>query len=285
MGGQPFNRLALARHRRPGRPGRLPGGGEKQDGHRPRAFVGPRATIAWTGGHDHSCRLPAVVCEDGWVRRLLVVRHAQSVWNAANRWQGWSDAPLSELGVDQAHHAGRVLAGAGVHPDLVACSDLSRARRTAEILASELGYVGALTVDADLREQDLGDWNGLTRDEIISRWPADFEARRQGRLDTVPGGEPGARFQARAVGAIRRVAAMGAAETVVVAHGGVVIALEKEMGTWSPGSHHGNLSGWWLEVGGPAGAPELVPEARVDLLAERGTEEPPVGAETVPGTA
>lgn len=213
----------------------------------------------------------------GQVGRLLVVRHAQSVWNAAGRWQGWSDAPLSELGVDQARRAGRALAAAGVQPDMMACSDLARARRTAELVALELGYDQPLIVDADLREQDLGHWNGLTRDEIVSRWPTELEARREGSLGTVPGGEPGANFYQRALAAVHRLAAMAGTQGIVVAHGGVVIALEKALGTWGPGNRHTNLSGWWLESRGLPPDLELVPVAQVDLLG--------VNVETVTGPA
>jgi probable phosphoglycerate mutase len=164
------------------------------------------------------------------------------------------------------------------------CSTLSRARRTAELIAAELGYGGDLVVDPDLREQDLGLWNGLTRDEIVARWPAEFEARREGKLGTVPGGEPGDHFLARSVSAVRRVAAAGADEAVVVAHGGVVMAVERALGTWGQADHHNNLSGWWLGTGGPAGD-ELVPLGWVDLLADPAPGDAPITAKTVTGTA
>lgn len=169
--------------------------------------------------------------------------------------------------------AGKALAAAGVVPDLMASSDLSRARVTAELVASELGYEGALDIDPGLREQDLGDWNGLTNEEIAARWPDELVARREGRLDTVPGGEPGADFSRRCVDAVRRVANRGADVAIAVAHGGVVIALERALGISAKGNRHPNLSGWWLEVRGP----DLVPVERVDLLA--------LGAETVTGHA
>jgi len=211
------------------------------------------------------------------VGRLLVIRHAQSVWNAAGRWQGWSDAPLSELGIEQAGLAGQALGAAGVQPDLVAASDLTRARDTAELIAFELDYSGPVVIDPDLREQDLGDWNGLTNEEIATRWPEQFQARRAGQLGTVPGGEAGADFTSRSVGAVRRLAARGAEVAVVVAHGGVVIALEQALGVSAKGNRHPNLSGWWIEGRAEAGEVELVPLMRVDLLA--------LGAEVVTGRA
>jgi len=70
------------------------------------------------------------------------------------------------------------LAGLGTKPQLIASSDLSRARRTAELIAVEVGYTGAIATDVDLREQDLGEWNGLTSEEILARWPEELAARR-----------------------------------------------------------------------------------------------------------
>ena len=199
--------------------------------------------------------------------RLLVVRHAQSVWNAAGRWQGWSDAPLSELGVEQARQAGSALAAAGTAPGAMASSDLARARRTAELIGAELGYRQTLIVDPDLREQDLGEWNGLTTDEIASVWPSELDARRAGHLGEVPGGEAAAVFAARCLGALARLAASGADETVVVAHGGVIIALEHALGTWRDGNRHPHLAGWWVESQGEPRDLELVAVGKVDLLA------------------
>src|ERR1017187_7863165 len=50
-------------------------------------------------------------------------------------------------------------------------------RSSPEVLAAETGYDGPLTVDPDLREQDLGEWNGRTNAEIAAVWPAELEAR------------------------------------------------------------------------------------------------------------
>src|SRR5213078_4235821 len=69
------------------------------------------------------------------VTSLLLVRHGQSEWNADGRWQGQADPPLSALGEQQAVAATNRLDG--VHA--VWASDLVRARRTAELMAGELG--------------------------------------------------------------------------------------------------------------------------------------------------
>lgn len=201
--------------------------------------------------------------------RLLVLRHAQSVWNAGGLFQGWSDAPLSELGEAQAKRAGRALATVGVRPGLVACSDLARARRTAKVLAAEAGYDKPLLVDVGLREQDLGDWNGLTRAEVEARWPAELAERRRSRLVDVPGGESAAEFVERCLAALGNVGAAlcqsGEEVAVAVTHGGVVVALEQALGVGQEGMRHPNLSGWWLEVRGPGGLVDMVAADHVEL--------------------
>jgi broad specificity phosphatase PhoE len=121
----------------------------------------------------------------------------------------------------------------------------------------------------------LGAWNGLTRDEIMARWPAEFEARTEGDLSTVPGGEAGDHFVKRCVAALGRVVARGADEGLVVTHGGAVIALEMALGAWAPDRRRTNLSGWWLESRGAPHDSGLVLLEWVDLLA--------MSAETVTG--
>ncbi len=124
-----------------------------------------------------------------------------------------------------------------------------------------------MSVDADLREQDLGEWNGLTNDEIAAVWPAELEARRAGRLEDVPGGEDAAVFAGRCLGALRRLAAGGADQTVVVAHGGVIVALERALGVWKECTHHPHLGGWWVQSKGVGPDLELLAVRKVDLLA------------------
>ncbi|MDP6703830.1 MAG: 2,3-bisphosphoglycerate-dependent phosphoglycerate mutase, partial [Candidatus Thalassarchaeaceae archaeon] len=64
--------------------------------------------------------------------RLILVRHGQSVWNASNRFTGWTDVDLSDQGVEEAEEAGRELSKIKI--DVVHTSDLVRAQRTADII-------------------------------------------------------------------------------------------------------------------------------------------------------
>ena len=160
---------------------------------------------------------------------VLLVRHGQSAWNAEGRWQGWADAPLSDLGRQQAKLAARAIGGV----DAIAASDLSRAMETAAIIAGELG-VGPVVVEAGLRERSVGEFSGLTRADIEVRWPEMAEVFATGQRDhpmlrQPPGGESPEQVLERAMPALLRVAGLGES-VVAVSHGGLIGALERHLG-------------------------------------------------------
>ncbi|MEA2827792.1 MAG: glucosyl-3-phosphoglycerate phosphatase [Actinomycetota bacterium] len=188
---------------------------------------------------------PAPDGPDGPVIRLALVRHGQSRWNAVGRWQGQADPRLSPLGESQAAEAAERLQGAGITG--VVTSDLVRARRTGQIIADALG-LGPVSVRADLREYDVGDWSGLTKPEIEARWPGQQAEWFGGRLPTTPGGEGRVPFDRRVMGAVLAVAAQAdpGSVLVVVTHGGVIRALERAAGA-AP-VPIANLCGRWFSV-------------------------------------
>ncbi len=170
---------------------------------------------------------------------LLLVRHAQSEWNAVGRWQGWSDPPLSELGREQARAAVPALGGF----DAVVASDLLRAGDTAAILADALG-VGPVAIEPRLRERDVGEWAGLTRAQIDQRWPGALD---QPGGPHPPGGESPREVFSRARRALDELAATyGQAEVLVVTHGGVIRGIERHSGV-EPAPLP-NLGGVWLDI-------------------------------------
>ncbi|MEV4356386.1 histidine phosphatase family protein [Nonomuraea sp. NPDC004186] len=130
-------------------------------------------------------------------KRIVCLRHGQTLWNVEQRFQGHSDIPLDETGIAQAARAASLLAS--LRPTLVVSSDLQRANDTALALARVVGL--DVSVDKDFRERGGGEWEGLTRDEIASRWPEEYVAWE------APGGEPVADVATRVAGAMRRWAA------------------------------------------------------------------------------
>lgn len=152
---------------------------------------------------------------------LLLVRHGETDWNRADRFQGHADPPLNELGREQARALAERLAGL----DLAAVysSDLQRAIETAAILAEP----HALDVSRrpGLREIDVGEWSGLTVAEVERRYPDGIRRHRAGG-DGWTRGEPHARMQERVVAEARAIAANHPDEHVLtVLHGGTIRAL------------------------------------------------------------
>jgi len=191
-------------------------------------------------------------------RRLLLVRHGQSVWNAEGRWQGQADPPLSALGEEQAREAAPRLGALGF--SRILASDLRRAGRTAGILAAALGL--PVEVDSDLREIDVGDWTGMTRAEIEARWPGELAAWSEGRSESTVGGESRAHLTARARSTLLRVAAECAPgdRVLLVSHGALIRNLDRALGL--PPQGIPNLTGRWYESDGDG---SLIPGALESL--------------------
>ena len=144
----------------------------------------------------------------------MLWRHGQTAWNAERRFQGQTDIPLDATGQAQAGRAARLLAG--LHPDLIISSDLTRATSTAAPLARLTGL--DVTLDKDLRERHGGAWEGLTDAEIRERYPAEHASW------TPPDGEPSVVVADRMAAALLRTAtvvsdARAGELAVVVSHG------------------------------------------------------------------
>ena len=107
------------------------------------------------------------------MRNLILIRHGQSVWTAANRFTGWTAVELSEVGVSEAEEAGRSLSSQRI--DVVHTSDLIRAQRTAEIIMSlnqsSEGY--STKFDWRLNERNYGSLQGLNKAETAEKFGAE----------------------------------------------------------------------------------------------------------------
>jgi broad specificity phosphatase PhoE len=177
--------------------------------------------------------------------RILLVRHGESEWNASGRWQGWAESSLSERGRHQAFEAASAVGAV----DAIVASDLERAVQTAMIISEAIG-VGPVVTESGLRERDVGEWTGLTRDEIEERWPGDLDRWRTGALREPPGGERNDVIIERVHAALRRVGAMfDGGEVLAVSHGGVMRLLEREHGVEQP-PVFANLAGLVVDIHG-----------------------------------
>lgn len=173
---------------------------------------------------------------------LLLARHGQSEWNAAGRWQGQADPPLTDLGRAQARAAAR---NAGAF-DAIFASDLERALHTATVISAAIG-VGPVVVDPRLKERDAGEFSGLTREEIENEFPGALDARRW-----PPGWESDELLLRRVLAALDDIVdhTGGTGSVLAVSHGGVIYALEGHLGL--DHSRIPNLGARWLHHDGSA---------------------------------
>lgn len=103
----------------------------------------------------------------GGRRRLILLRHGESAWNAADRFAGWVDVPLTDVGRAEARRSGELIRRAGAFPDVVHSSLLRRAVATADIAlnAAERHWIPAHR-SWRLNERHYGDLQGRTREAV-----------------------------------------------------------------------------------------------------------------------
>lgn len=100
--------------------------------------------------------------------KLFLVRHGQTDWNLTRHFQGQTDVPLNQTGIQQVQQVAKRISAEKI--DLIYSSDLSRAVETAKIIRAA-GVKPTLQIDPRLREVNFGDWEGLTYNEIKEKYP------------------------------------------------------------------------------------------------------------------
>ena len=121
---------------------------------------------------------------------LILIRHGQSIWNAENRFTGWTNIELSEKGEREALDAGLSLSKISI--DSVHTSDLIRAQRTAEIIMENNDVSSKFSTYFDFRlyERNYGELQGLNKKETAEKHGAEqVHIWRRSYDIAPPGGE------------------------------------------------------------------------------------------------
>lgn len=156
------------------------------------------------------------------LRRLVLWRHGETNWNVDRRMQGQLDAELSEAGIEQAKLAAPHIAA--FEPRALLTSDLRRAADTAAVLTELTGLPAQ--VDKRLRETHLGDWQGLTHQDVDSRWPGGRGLWRRDAEWAPPGGETRVNVAGRARQVVVELDEKPDVDVAVLcAHGGLIASL------------------------------------------------------------
>ena len=116
--------------------------------------------------------------------KLYLIRHGQSTYNLENRFTGWKDVDLTDLGVSQAKEAASLLKNHSF--DLAFTSDLLRAQKTLDIILSELGMDLEIIKNKALNERDYGDLVSQNKEEAAKKFGADQVQIWRRSFDTPP---------------------------------------------------------------------------------------------------
>ena len=189
-------------------------------------------------------------------RRLILIRHGESVGNRDRLFTTSPDALLTDLGRQQARQAGALIARL-FKPEMVVASPYARARETGEIIAREL----ELTVEFEegLHEQSYGHLAGKAYELVFD--DPNYEPARPW-LYRPPGGETREEVRMRVAPVLERIAATYMRELVVVSHGGVMQALWAHItGSWDDAHLPPNAGIVLIEhIGGRFLPPQVVGE-------------------------
>lgn len=105
------------------------------------------------------------------MKKVVLIRHGESVWNKENRFTGWTDVDLSEKGMQEATEAGKKLKEEGFHFEMVYTSYLTRAIKTMNIILEEMNLLW-LPVKKSwrLNEKHYGSLQGLNKAETADKY-------------------------------------------------------------------------------------------------------------------
>ena len=153
---------------------------------------------------------------------LYLMRHGAIKATKEKRFVGQIDLPLSPDGRKQSECQARHLRGIAFSQ--VWCSDLKRAYETAVIVSRDRGL--ALQSVPELREINLGEWDGMAMSQIRMQFPDLWQARGEDIGHFRPSGaESFADLQQRVVPFIRHIASQSTGNTLIVTHAGVIRVL------------------------------------------------------------
>lgn len=156
--------------------------------------------------------------------KIYLIRHGRTDWNDTNKIQGKSDIPLNPTGILQAEKLASELKNEKYDISHVYTSHLQRARKTAEIISSELNI--PCDILNGVEEINLGDWEGLSWDEVMLHYPEAYKIWRKNRRYTKSvNGESYDDMLQRVLSALLYLSKTSNKNIAVVTHSAVIMAL------------------------------------------------------------
>lgn len=151
--------------------------------------------------------------------KLFLIRHGETPWTVARRYQGSTDIPLNRKGIQQAKAIARALKADP--PRYLYTSALRRARQTAQVIEKTLGPEPR--VDPRLNELHFGKWEGVSYPDLARSRSRLFKRWQEGKLNRPPGGESVAALARRVGEFFKEISERHSRDSLaIVAHGGPI---------------------------------------------------------------
>lgn len=120
------------------------------------------------------------------MKRILLVRHGQSVWNRMNKFTGWTDVPITTKGIKESKQIAKTLQKNNLIPTNYYSSVLTRSIHTANIIKNTLNNSSKIVTSWKLNEKHYGSLEGILRQDIIDIYGSKFTYNMRNNFDTFP---------------------------------------------------------------------------------------------------
>lgn len=155
-------------------------------------------------------------------RYVYLLRHGETEYGKEKRYLGHTDCKLSKKGKQQAKYLSNIFAKNEILIDSIFSSDLNRCKDTISIIFPERKII----FSEQLREINMGTWDGLTFEEIKNKYPEDYEFRGENIAGFTPqNGESFSQCQKRAVNFLKYIADFTDGNIIICSHSGFIRAL------------------------------------------------------------
>jgi len=179
-------------------------------------------------------------------RNLYLVRHGQSIYNLENRFTGWKDVDLTELGEKQAKEAGKILSN--IEFDYCYISNLKRARKTLDFILNEINQSPLVENNIALNERDYGDLIGQNKAEAAEKFGSEQVQIWRRSFDVPPpGGESLKMTAERTLPYYKNIILpkiLSSGNVIVSAHGNSIRAIVMEIFNLTPSQILKTEIGW-----------------------------------------
>ncbi len=154
--------------------------------------------------------------------KILLIRHGETTGDIEDRYGGWYDDDLTELGVRQLQETARKMAPELI--DKIFCSTLKRAVQSAEIINEQL-KTDLVTLEG-LKERNYGVLGGLTKEQALLEYPEAVELHKNPE-NSDPEGEAYVDFNRRVLETFKEIAGQKYEKVAIVSHGGPIKVILK----------------------------------------------------------